>query len=1368
MRFIVSFALCLLAAVPGAAQWSSLPFERLTIEDGLPSPSVLDILEDRQGFMWFGTLNGVVRYDGYRMTVYQPAAVPLDSLPEREVYRLYQDKSGTIWAGLMYQKAKLFRYDPRTDRFVPFLFDPALPAEKQAIAHDIAAIAEDRFGRLVVGSWSSGLSVIDLRKANKNTAPVRHYRAQPGNPAALPSNDLWEDMVADAAGNVWITTSKGLCKFTPGSDHFTTYTFSTNTSENANACHGLYFEVPNQLWVGTVEEGLLLFDTKTEKIIQHFRHEPGNPFSLAHNEVNKIVRAKDGKLWLGVHAGCDIFDPETRKFEHVKDRRQTVYTDNFPANNALLCDYSGNIWMATWQSGIYKFNPEKGQFRVLRQGFYQNNLQSEYPLTGICEDAAGTLWIGTDGDGLVGWNRNTGAFRFFRHQPGEPNSLSSNHVSSVLAGTDGAIWIGTRAGLDCLDPLQGVIRHYQPFPGPVASMWQSRNGAIWSLFWGIGLSCLRNPESGVFDYYPDIDTDTLNGRPGMGYITAFAEDDLGKLYFGVNQWGLWTLDPGNGTFEHFLKDYGVHDIHFDRHGQCWLTTHSGGLKLWDRTTNRLVHLPEAEHQKIGIAREIQEETAGLFWIKTPTGIVQFDPAAKRVVQQFSARIWLDPDEPWFGENGSFKTWRGELFYASPSGILSFHPNRVNGDTTRPKIAFTAFRLLNEYLLPGQGSPLHRHISQTRTINLEHWQNDIRIEFAALHFKTPEANRYRYMLEQHDQSWRDAGTAHEASYNHLPPGHYVFRVQAISSDGVPGETISLHIRVLPPWWATWWAFVLYGLLAAGILLGLRAYELKRKLAQAEARRLGELDAVKTRLYTNITHEFRTPLTIILGLAEQLKAQAGESLKSGLDMIGRNGRQVLRLANQMLDLAKVESGHLRLDMVQGDVVEYLRCLMESFQTLAQTRKIQLYFNPGQASIRMDYDPERLQTIVSNLLSNALKFTPAGGTVALELEACTENRQPMLRLCVRDTGTGISAGKLPHIFDRFYQADDSATRTAEGAGIGLALSRELVLFMGGTIAVDSKPGHGARFTVLLPITNKAGLQTNTPQLKRADNLEQAGLAAPVPGEVVETAFSKKERSAPLVLLVEDNPDVVHYLQQCLHPLYRIAVARDGAQGIDRALDLMPDLIVSDVMMPHKDGFEVCHTLKTDTRTSHIPIILLTAKADIDSRIAGLKRGADDYLAKPFHKEELLVRIANLLEALRKLRAYYLRSAGLATDGEEPMALPPDPVTAQEQRFLEEVKNLIEADLQRQWTVPELADALFVSVSQLHRKLDALSGMHTTQFVRHVRLTRARTELRARPADKIASIAYDVGFSNAQEFSRRFKELFGVTPGEWRDGRG
>ncbi|MBV6441651.1 MAG: response regulator [Haliscomenobacteraceae bacterium CHB4] len=1366
--YIIVF--CLLLLLPAArsdAQWLTLPFERITIEDGLPNPSALDIIQDRQGFMWFATLNGIVRYDGYRMTVYYPAAVERDSLPERDVPKMYQDKAGNIWVGLINQKAKLFRYDARSDSFIPCLFDPSKPADKQVIRNAISCLFEDNMGRLLVGTYDEGVYAI---KAQKEEAGIpasvqllEHFRRIPGDPKSLTSDQLSRSMAMDIAGNIWMTTEEGLCKFTPGKDVFASYYYSTETNPGSNFCASVCFEAPHTLWVGSASEGLFRFDLRSEKFVWQYKSQPGNPFSLADNWVNKIVCDKNGKLWLSLGSEkIDVFDPVVEKFFHVVDRRQPSNSGRFANNNTLICDYSGNIWIGTWQNGIYKFNPDKGRFHLLRPNFYQKIKQGEYPIAAVLEDKKGNLWIGTEGDGLVCWDRKTDNYRHFRHQAGNANSLSSNEIWSIVEDAEGHLWVGGSQGLDRLNPANGAVRRYRPFPEGGANVWQSKKGDIWTMTWDVGLCRLLDKKTGEFKRYYDRSLNAA-GTYGLAGVVSIEEDETGKLWLGINQWGFLVLDPETDSFTHYLPEYGVHDVHFDRHGQCWLATHSGGLKIWDRSTKRLIHLPKDEHDKIGIARNILEDDGGFLWIKSPTGVVQFDPLKKRVVRQYSARNWLDNEDLWYGSKFSvpMKTRQGEMFFTSPSGVLNFHPREVSTDTVPPKIALTSLHVLDKTVLPGGDSLLKQHISQTQKIELKHWQNDFAFEFAALHFKSSEENEYAFFLENYDQNWRYAGRNRTAAYTHLGPGRYVFRVKAANSDGVWGEPISIEVIIHPPWWATWRAYLLYFLTVISIFLAIRRYELNRQRAKDEAKRLEELDTVKTRLYTNITHEFRTPLTIILGLAEQLKSQASEGMKTGLDMIRRNGQQLLRLVNQMLDLARVESGHLKLDLEQGDVVNHLQYLLESFQSLAKSKNIRLHFQTNEEKLMMDYDPERLQTVVSNLLSNAIKFTPNSGEVHLKVGQIVENHAPKLQLKISDTGPGIAEEKLPYVFDRFYQADDSPTRGAEGTGIGLTLTRELVKLMEGNISVQSVFGKGAEFTVVLPITRTAEKQA-VPKART----ELGHPPEPLPPEKPKAVPAEKSKEKSLILIVEDNPDVTQYLQSCLRYEHRIEVAYDGEQGIEKALELVPDLIISDVMMPRKDGFDVCHTLKTDERTSHIPIILLTAKADIESRLTGLRRGADAYLAKPFHKEELLVRIQNLLEVRRKMHAHYLALAGLKSGDGSAVAAKASPDEAMEHAFIQKVRALVEEDFSTQWQVKQLADKLFVSTSQLHRKLEALTGMHTTEFVRYIRLAKAGELLLAQPDEKISAIAYDVGFENVNEFNRRFKEMFGVSPGEWRKG--
>lgn len=523
--------------------------------------------------------------------------------------------------------------------------------------------------------------------------------------------------------------------------------------------------------------------------------------------------------------------------------------------------------------------------------------------------------------------------------------------------------------------------------------------------------------------------------------------------------------------------------------------------------------------------------------------------------------------------------------------------------------------------------------------------------------------------------------------------------------------------------------------------LRQGQLADELAERN-KQLQELDELKSRFFTNIAHELRTPLTIISGMANQMQENPEQWSDKGLKMILRNSDSLLNLVNQILDLRKLESGNLQLQLVQGDIIQYLNYIIESFQSLAESKDIQLHFLADEAKLLMDYDPEKFMRIVSNLLSNAIKYTPGGGNVYVQIS----QNDDQLQIKVKDTGIGIPADKLPNIFDRFYQVDDSATRQGEGTGIGLALTKELVKLMAGDIQVQSVPERGSTFTVTLPIRQEAQLEMEIvteaqsfapPTLERSD---------------VISHLEVSDSELPSLLIVEDNPDVVEYLRVCLEGLYHLEVANDGQTGIDKALEMVPDIIISDVMMPEKDGFELCQTLKTDERTSHIPIILLTAKADDESRISGLQRGADAYLPKPFNKQELIIRLEKLLE-LRKLLQERYGGMDFVTKNS---------TTPQEDEFILKVRKAVEDNLDDEdFGVMQLCRAVNLSRAQLHNKIKALTGRSTSNYIRTIRLHHAR-ELLHNPNLNISQVAYEVGFRDPKYFSKTFAEEFGKLPNE------
>ena len=582
------------------------------------------------------------------------------------------------------------------------------------------------------------------------------------------------------------------------------------------------------------------------------------------------------------------------------------------------------------------------------------------------------------------------------------------------------------------------------------------------------------------------------------------------------------------------------------------------------------------------------------------------------------------------------------------------------------------------------------------------------------------------------------------------------MKAAGVEGNWGPVFSYDFTIRPPWWISTGAYLLYAFLALAGFYGWYNYNLRRQLKKAETRRMKELDHLKSRLYTNITHEFRTPLTVIMGMAEQLSENTAdlptpyqEKITNGLHLIQRNGQSLLRLINELLDLSKLDAGKLKLKMIQGDIVAYLQYLTESFYSMAEDKGIRLTFYSEEESLLMDYDEGKIQQIVYNLLSNAIKFTPSRGKVIFHILIKKQQGRERLQMKIKDTGAGISPEELGHIFDRFYQADGSSTRKGEGTGIGLALTKELVELMKGEIKVESTPDKGSTFTIHLPISQDAPLQPglSSGQTNASPSFSLLGAF----DTLIQSTISNKKLNAPILLIIEDNPDVTLYIQNLLEEDYTIHTAENGQIGIDRAIELVPDIIISDVMMPEKDGYEVCYTLKQDERTSHIPIILLTARAGQEDRIDGLHHGADAYLTKPFQKQELLVRLKKLVELRRKLQA---RLTDQATD------LKTDP----ESLFLEKLREIVQTHLDHSdFGVPQLAENLLMSQMQVYRKLKALTGQTPSQFIRNIRLQKGK-ELLQTTNLTISEIAYKVGYADPNYFSRTFHSEFKVSPRDFR----
>ena len=748
---------------------------------------------------------------------------------------------------------------------------------------------------------------------------------------------------------------------------------------------------------------------------------------------------------------------------------------------------------------------------------------------------------------------------------------------------------------------------------------------------------------------------------------------------------------------------------------------------------------------------------------------------KPVFRNFTKAYGLQDDE--FNTGAYAKLPNGNLAFGGVNGLNIFNPKEILATGFTPNVFITNIMVNNSPVVAADNTGiLNSGIEETKSITLNYLQDILTLEFSSLDFTAPVQNKYRYQLVGVDKDWVESGSRRSATYLHLPSGRYTFKVQGSNSQGIWSDKIAeLKITVLPPWWRTWWAYSIYTLLLA---LAVRAYfrfsvnraRLRAQLnyEQLEAKRIKELDTLKTQLYTNITHEFRTPLTVILGMAQQVLSKPAENFGASMNMIIRNGQSLLKLVNEMLDLSKLETGKMSLQLVNGDIINFLRYVTESFHSLAEGRQKGLHFLTDLDDLHVAYDPEKLRQIVANLLSNALKFTPEKGNIYITISKnVLPHDEPNVTLIikVKDTGIGIPEDQLQYIFDRFYQLDNSHTRKVEGTGIGLSLTKELVKLMEGEIMVKSLQAganKGSEFTVILPLI-KVAVTKETGAHPAMENWFQP------PAAVIESNTVKPDEKEsgqkPLILLVEDNADVVAYTASCLTD-YQLAVGKDGREGFEIATDIIPDLIITDVMMPFVDGFELCGRLRNDERSSHIPIIMLTAKADMESKLEGLQQGADAYLEKPFHREELLLRIKKLLELRKNLQRYYLKKPGLKNDAATNAITSKIAATENkvEEAFLKKVREAIEKNLtDAGFTVEQLGKLVFISHSQLHRKLEALTGCSPNKFIRIIRINKAKVLLK-NPANSIGSIALDCGYNDPGYFARVFKQECGVTPQEWR----
>lgn len=1353
-------------------------FNQVNTSQGLSHNQVNAIFQDDRGFIWFGTMAGLNRYDGYGFKLFQHDLNDTTSLSDNYVQQILEAPHNKIWIGTT---GGVNLYDPLTERFdrhpERFLASLGIPNGS------INEIHKDRHGRFWFVHAQQGLFRYDPARQQ-----TRHVIAT--SPEA-PSQTL-QHLAEDQEGNLWVIHADGLLEKIDGQ------TLSV-IQRNTQLCryfggelltYTLYADTDNDLWIlpTYTPRGVLYFNTTDQTIRPLHENTPATPLST--NVVRVITQDDEGVIWIGTdHGGINLIDKSDFSIQYLWNTEGDPKSLAQNSINTFYKDHSGIIWVGTFKKGVSYYHQRLGKFQLIT---HQVGNPASLPYDDInhfAEDAQGNLWIGTNGGGLIYYDRKRERFTQFQHDPNDPYSLSSNIIVSLMIDHRERLWIGTYfGGLNCFDGKR-FIRYQHDASDPysladdrVWEIYEDRDHQLWVGTLGGGLDRF-DPQTARFIHHRNHQPNGISSD----YISAIAEDQQGDLWlstaFGVSVLphairekrppAIHEAGVSESSVE-FQKYYHPNNspssnnnvsILRDHRGRMWVGSREG-LNVFDDELHLLRTFRKEDGLVDNAILSIQEDTLHDLWVSTPNGISHLQLGQDSLIAQITNFDESDGLQGRaFNENAGFTTSRGELLFGGADGFNIIQPPVLAPPAEQPPVVLTHFSIFNREVgigeAPHDRPVLSRSITETKKLTLTHRDNVFSFEFAALSYYHPERNRYAYKLEGFNDDWLlTDGKTRRATYTNLDPGEYTFRVKAANGDGTWNEDgVRLALTILPPFWKTKAAYVIYFILLAAVLVLARYMTLKRERFRVsleherrEARRQHEMDLMKIRFFTNVSHEFRTPLSLILTPIEKMTREARDpDQQRHLQLVQRNARRLLTMVNQLLDFRKLEEQEVALHANQADIIAFLEDVTENFADLSDQKHIGFSFSSAVEKLDMLFDGEKLEKILFNLLSNAFKFTPAYGKVEVSVATRKVADAAWLDIHISDSGIGIPPEKQEKIFERFFQQELPPHLSNQGSGIGLAITQEFVRLHHGHIAVQSEPEKGSCFTVSLPIRTQeadALVRHTSPQPVQllspsADTLPHAG-AKPANG-------TRK----PTVLLIEDHEDFRFYLKDNLKAHFHILEASNGRKGWEMLQETTPDLVVSDVMMPELDGIELCKKLKHTPQTAHIPVILLTARATDAQRLEGYEVGANDYITKPFNFEILLSRIRNLLGQQRAQREAFSKRIAVQPSEVEVLSL--------DERLVQKALSLVEQHLaDPDFTVEQLSQELGMSRVHFYKKITSLTNQTPLEFIRTVRLRRAQQLLRDSQLT-VAEVAYRVGFNNPKNFSRYFKQEFGVLPSQY-----
>ncbi|MGS2760646.1 hybrid sensor histidine kinase/response regulator transcription factor [Sinomicrobium sp. M5D2P9] len=1310
MRMLYLFLICCFLAMDLRAQ--TYAFNKLKVEEGLSHNSVICMLQDKRGFLWFGTKDGLNRYDGYNFKLFQHQPGDEKSIGSNFI-RCLHEYDNYIWVGT---DTGLFRYDEKTESFV------LIESTKNQPILDIEGDVNGNLWFIVAGN---------LYKLDMATGEEEKF------------NRFYASFVTcNASGEVSVSSSEKLYRFVPDNNSFRIIDLSDSDGGRGELMiTALSSGGKDSLWIGTKNRGAFLYKESEKRLISLLK-DSENPLY-----VRDFLKKGDEELWIASESGVYIYNLRDRTYQNLRKNYNNPYSLSDNAIYELVLDREEGIWIGTYFGGINyyprQYTPMQRYFPKVGENSISGNAVRE-----IKKDRFGHLWIGTEDAGLNRFDPETGKFINYS-SVGEKGPLSNYNIHGLLPVGD-KLWIGTfEHGLDIMDiPSGKIIKHFGSGDdeGHLRSdfiffIYQSRNKDIYVL-----------TSSGIHRYLPEKDSfEVLQGFPEVYHYTCFAEDHNGVFWAGTYWDGLFYFDPKTKDKGFFRYDPGnpnslssnvVNGIFEDSENRLWVTTENG-LNLLREETNDFRRFTKKDGFPTNVTYSILEDENKNLWISTSKGLVEFTPETEKL-KIYTKSNGLLSDQ--FNYSSAFKDENGEMYFGGVNGMIRFNPDTFLPDNSHPPVYITNIRINNKEVRVGEeGSPLEKSISYSNHITLDNKQSTFSLEFASLSYTAPEMTRYWYKLEGLNDDWIALDKNHEISFTELPPGDYRFKVKAVNNHGVWGEENNvLEIKVLPSFLASNTAYAIYTLILLLAFYALLRYyhqytksKNNRKIRQLENEKEREIYQAKIEFFTNIAHEIRTPLTLITGPLEKLLKGNYKSpeIPKNLGIMEKNTSRLLNLVNELLDFRKTEMKHVKLSFVEVNISELLEETYIRFSQLIQEKSLRFDLLKDDNDIYAFVDEGAIKKILSNLFSNAIKYSKS------RVRVCLKQGETEFSIEIENDGPVIPVHLKKRIFEPFFRLPGEAENT--GTGIGLSLAHSLAELHNGSLYIDEQKQSVNAFILRIPVHQDEEFKTWIADHEKSGNRD------------TKAQQPNLNRQLPLILIAEDNKELAGFIYGELSETYNVILAVNGREAWKMITDYEVQLVISDVMMPISDGVELCRLIKDNTETSHIPVILLTAKSALNAKIEGLESGADAYISKPFSMNHLKVQISNLLKNRKTILGHYSSS---------PLAHLKSLATSNmDKTFISKLDKVIDKNLKDpDLNIDLLAENMHMSRSTLYRKIKEVSNLSPYELINISRLKKAAGLLKTTDM-KIYEISENVGYKSQTSFGRNFHKHFGMTPTEY-----